>query len=280
MGAGDPVAFSPDDRTLAASGSNHDIALWDVARRTSIASWQGIGRAVAFSRDWRLMASGSEDSNIVTVWSVGQHQQVAKLDDHTGKGGIVTGLAFNTDGSRLYSGVIGGVEVWDVVGRSVVDTLHENTPGGVPVAVSFDGRTLASFAVSSGLTSGCGDCNVILWDLGQRAELARLPGHTSNVNEIAFSGDGRLMVSADASRTVILWSVAQRAPLATLPNAGTVVAFSADGRTLATGQDGSVTLWTLDPRSWRQRLCQIAGRSLTHQEWSTYVTALPYRRTC
>ena len=59
------------------------------------------------------------------------------------------------------------------------------------------------------------------------------------------------------------------------------LAFSPDGLSLATTwYDNSLTVFELDPREWRRRACEIAGRNLTGTEWSQYVGAEPYRPTC
>jgi WD40 repeat protein len=75
-----------------------------------------------------------------------------------------------------------------------------------------------------------------------------LTPHGGYVVSVAFSPDGRTLVSAGTDRTVPLWDPATGQPTATLFGHTEIVfsvAFSPDGHTLATGSmDGTVRLWT------------------------------------
>jgi WD40 repeat protein len=58
------------------------------------------------------------------------------------------------------------------------------------------------------------------------------------------------------------------------------LAFSPDGKSLITGdEDGFVLLWDTDFVSWKARACQLAGRNLTQAEWRDYLSG-PYLKTC
>jgi hypothetical protein len=84
---------------------------------------------------------------------------------------------------------------------------------------------------------------VSLHDAQTGKELRRFLGHTDAVNSVAFSPDGKLLVSGGKDQTAVLWDVASgkqlfkfnaRAPVET-------VAFTPDGRRLLLGHRGQTS---------------------------------------
>ena len=96
------------------------------------------------------------------------------------------------------------------------------------------------------------------------------------------------MAVANGDKSISLWDVSNLNMPVELGtplegHQGTVrsMAFSRDGRTLASGsEDHKIILWNIDPDSWQARACQLAGRNLTQAEWAQYLGDLPYQQTC
>jgi WD40 repeat protein len=172
-GLNGPVAgmvFSPDGRTLAVASD--DITLWDVARRTRLATvLRGLrggggfydegGTAVAFSPDGQILAASS--GREVILWNVARRTRLATL---TGTGQV----AFSPDGRTLAAeespispNEPPTIGLWDIAQHTRLATL----PQSVAPAFSPDGHLLAADAVTGA---------VVLWNLDPASWVHQLCG--------------------------------------------------------------------------------------------------------
>jgi len=57
--------------------------------------------------------------------------------------------------------------------------------------------------------------------------------------------------------------------------------FSPDGKHLySSSTDGALRRWDVDPDSWGDQICVLAGRNLTQAEGERYLPDTPYEKTC
>jgi WD40 repeat protein/predicted Ser/Thr protein kinase len=223
--------------------------------RSQLHGHTGAVMAVAFSPDDKLLASGSADQTI-KLWDTVTGKEVLILRGH---GQPVTSLAFSPDGKRLVSGSWDRtVKIWDTATGRELHSLEGHTDRVTAVAYSPDGRHVLS---------GSEDRSVWVWDTDSGRTTTQYKGHTRPVYGAAFSPDGKSVVSVSSSimsgsgagpGDTVLWSALTGEVVLHLEGTwgGTSVAFSSDGKRLATGEvlpgtgtkprTAVVKLWDLD----------------------------------
>ena len=248
------VAYSPDGRFLAMDDVCQ-IALWDLQRdrlRAVVKTDELAGysmrtpgsSSLAFSPDGRYLAAGSgwpffhakTDSRLF-VWDVTELERlgttasdaVAKeplfMSEH-----VLAAVKFTRDGKLIAADHDGVVRVWETGSWSLMETLK--FPRTTAMDVSPDGHLLA---VGFGRPDSDANAGIILWDLNAKEYRAKLLGHRPYA--VAFSPDGRTLVSTSDRHDVALWDVEASSLLRTIEGHTNTVAgavFSPDGTKLAT----------------------------------------------
>jgi WD40 repeat protein/serine/threonine protein kinase len=242
------LAFSPDSKVLAATRSD-GVVLWDFRERRVLRKLTGHEREthpVVFSRDGRLLASGSEDTT-VRLWDLESRQSPRIFKGHTE---AISGLAFSPDGQVLVSGSGDHtVKLWELSPKEEPDVLRGHADSVSCVAFSPDDRTLASASK---------DGTVKLWDVARGTPLATLTGHTAGVTGVEFTRDGTELFSCGLDQTIRLWDMHsyQTVKIIAGRKGHSCLALDPNGRTLVSGSGWwddlnspcEITFW--DCRSW------------------------------
>ncbi len=243
------IVFSPVGNVIASGSENGEIMLWDVESGQPIGEplngGAGSISTMAFSPDGKLLASGSTDYSrevaAVILWDVERGQPIEKtLQENTDQ---VRSVAFSPDGEMLASGgADGSIILWNVKsGRPIGTPLKRHTDGVSSVAFSPDGNLLASGGV---------DGSIILWNVESRQPIREPLTGSDPVHSIAFSPNGKLLAygcgwgSGDYESLFLLdveSGESNAEPLrrydTNLNNGVTSVAFSPDGKILASGSE-------------------------------------------
>lgn len=245
------LAFSPHGDLLAAGGDDQTVRLWEIETGKQIASSKvGEIRGLAFSPDGSriAVAGGSANGAMLKVLS---SPSLEPLLERTGKEEFTLGIAFAPNGQTLATvGTDALVRMWDARTGEIVGelpTARAPKSSVAPLAFSPDGRVLAAGAASAG-----GASIVEIWDVTTREKLASLVGHRDTIATVAFSRNGRLLLSAGKDNSIKLWDAGRWELVSTFRgHAGTInaLAFSPRDDTFASaGHDRAVKLWDANTR--------------------------------
>ena len=257
------ISISPNGDLLAVGGETTNITFWNLENGEPVdIQLEGHTdkvRSVAFHPTDQILASGSDDNSII-LWDLATGQPVGPpLKAHSDQ---ILSFSFNSDGSLLASGGFDQkIVLWDTktlqpVGKHL--TGHSNNI-----------RSVAFNPKNSSLISTGYDEQIIMWDLISQNTIIRRLFSPTKQEDINSS-----LIAADLQGSTIAWVIDDQVFLVnsstceivrTFPqeHSGWImsVAFSPDGKTLATGgADRKIVLWNVATG-------QKKGELLGHHDW-------------
>jgi len=274
---GDVVGFTPDSETVVIAPSEGDYR-WLLAsgpRRVEISVPSTPPLRFAFHRPYAVSPSKplavlGRMHGVVELWDLDGRRPVASWSAGTNQ---ITSAAFSPDGSRLItSSVDGFVRVWDVATQTEAASFKASSVSVSTLAYSPDGQWLAtgdqnsfetrvwstvshepvlSLAVEANGLAFASDgkslvtCSVKgneahVWEFPSGRHKAALKGHVGGMTEVAFSRDGKTMATGAYDGRIKLWNTATSQEVATLPYSGLISGL----RFSPDGRTLAVSSWT------------------------------------
>ena len=217
-------------------------------------------------------AEGNErQSNLAKVlfWDL----RSTKIPSTLLAGVSVTALAFRPDDSLLVAAGGNSVTAWPLNNGSPGDHGYFDIRPGQIRSVAFDSQ-------GARLASGDANGQILIWDARDQS-LIWNPGEKSSqavsmvgeADTVAFSPDGRYLAAGSNNGEIVLWDTMYRVrsgPVAKLDDAVLAVNWSDSHSLVAVDAKGVVFSFEINPQSWSDRACLLAGRDLVISEAQQY----------
>jgi WD40 repeat protein len=253
-GAADSVTFSPRGGILATTSEN-ETRLWNPSLFSPtgsplIASTHGAATDVAFSPNGTTLATTGSDG-AARLWNPATRRQVGPALTVAAHHALA-GVAFSRDG-RILALSGGSTRLWNVATRKPVgpplpglsaDDVQNIGPGAL--SFSKDGSTLAFI---SSIDDDTTFTALRLWNTVTRRQIRKPISDGGDVYAVAFSPDGTHLVTGEDGQAAVLWSAPTYRQVGASLKIGSgsgitwSVAFSRDGKTVATAVGDQVQLW-------------------------------------
>ena len=238
-------AFAPAGEPFASGDTEGGLYVWDTqGKQTALLGHTRLIRSLAFDPDGKRLVSGSTDGT-ARVWDVASGEEIATLalapfdqtleaeryvgdveqkqrklrlqherharGDTTYHPVTMEAVAFSLCGSLIVGGMPNELRVWDATTYELLMAILPPHECRHSFALTFS-PCGQYFATGSWWYAG-EKAPIELWEVDTEGNIptlekfATLPGHPTDIQDLAFSPDNTLLASASFDGTILLWDL-------------------------------------------------------------------------
>lgn len=236
------IAISPDNKYVVSGSSDGNFHVLQATNQENVRKihHDKYVTSLDFSSDGRYVASSDEDG-IVRVWNISTGNEFFNTET---RGSHIDAIDMTLDGrylafvirNRAYDWElwVTTISVWEIAtGQEITHLVDDSS--AAPIAFSPDAKYIAS---------GGYDYVIQVWDASTGKELIKLPFDNEYISSIAFSSNGRYLVST-GQLSVRVFEISTGNEIARMIHDDIVssAAFSPDGKYIVSGGGYSARIW-------------------------------------
>ncbi|KAK5237063.1 U3 snoRNP protein [Exophiala xenobiotica] len=280
------ATYHPATNLLTVCFDNGLFSLYEIPSFSNIHSLSMASSpisTVTINKTGEWLAMGSSKTGQLLVWEHASESNILKQSSHLD---ALTALSYSPDSTRIITGADDGlIKIWDIASGFHIATFTEHASavtasayskrGNILFTSSLDGsvrawdmlryRNFRTFTAPTRLSFSClaidpsaevvcaashDSFDIHLWSVQTGALLDQLSGHEGLISTLAFTPDGRYLVSGSWDHTIRVWSVfdrSQTSEVLQLTSDLLCVAIRPDSAQIAASTlDGSLTFWSLN----------------------------------
>ncbi|MEP6706354.1 MAG: WD40 repeat domain-containing protein [Pyrinomonadaceae bacterium] len=235
------TGFSSDGRWIFTINGDKSAKIWDASTgklKSDITNNERIYRA-GFSPDSTMLITVEQEGGM-KLWDLETGQLQGKVAPKGYIENLMKSFEFSPDSKYVATFFFGDTRLWDAKTAELKFKLPKS--GTTDATFAPDGRWLAT-ASSDKQSAGK------IWNVETGEAKLTLPSTGDKSVSLIFNPDGTILATTN-DKGVYLWDAASGELLATLSDARYPVAFSSDGRTMVTGaRKDTALLWEVPART-------------------------------
>jgi eukaryotic-like serine/threonine-protein kinase len=247
------VSFFPDGKRFAVSSSSNSNPIVKIYETATVKELFAIKnhtkriRAIDVSPDGKMIATGSQDGNII-ISNAETGEEIRRFSFSTAEKRIeFYDVQFSKNGDKL---AVSGFETFAIFNTKTWEKKQSDIEIFVDKNVLLNGWKIAFSPLEKTIALGLFTGEVVFLDTETLEILRVLKIHQSNVKSLTFSADGKILATGSWDRTVKFTDVQTGEIVNELRGhfAGIhELEFSPDGKTLATASaDFNLSLWNAE----------------------------------